>query len=120
VAFWFFPTVSPRPTAGGTAIYECLITSVDGTRNAFPSLHAAMGTLALWTLRRHLSAIHARKAAHGLLFLWWSALLYSTLATRQHRLLDIMAGVALAIVLIVLRRPRPLATLKPAVANGHM
>ena len=99
--FWLYPTLSPRPEHSDSLLYRWLISSVDGQRNAFPSLHAAMGLLALHALRNQLRArgIAAGRWQAGLA-LWWLALLYSTLATRQHSIPDLLAGVFLGVGLL--------------------
>jgi membrane-associated phospholipid phosphatase len=93
-AFLFFPAVGPRPgpevIAGLSGSYPWLI-SVDGASNAFPSLHAALTIFCLgFTLRVIDHAVLWRGAA----MIWGGAILYSTLATKQHFALDIAVGAA--------------------------
>jgi membrane-associated phospholipid phosphatase len=97
VIFWLYPTLSPRPDQTGSSLHHWLISAVDGPRNAFPSLHAAMGLLAVVTLCSHLRACRVSPSWRVALTLWWIALLYSTLATRQHRVLDLLAGICLGL-----------------------
>lgn len=104
-AFWFYPTLSPRPADVESRIYYWLVTAVDGERNALPSLHAAMGTLAALQLVGHVRAIRAPGIWYNVIAGWWIVFLYSTLATRQHRILDLLAGILLAIGLLFLMRP---------------
>ncbi len=92
VIFWLAPTTAARPLTNNV-IYCALITNIDGTRNALPSLHAAISTLGVIRFWPGSSAI-----MRGLLAAWWAALLFSTLATRQHRVVDLFAGILLAIV----------------------
>ena len=98
VVFWLFPTFSPRPVESGSFLHRWLISAVDGPRNAFPSLHAAMGLLAVVAVGGHLRECRVSPWWRVALALWWVALLYSTLATRQHRLLDLLAGVLLGLI----------------------
>jgi membrane-associated phospholipid phosphatase len=111
VIFWIYPTLSPRPPEVDARFYRWLIEWVDGPRNAFPSLHAVIATLSAGYLWRHFQAAGASIYWSIALLLWWVTLLYSTLATRQHRMLDLLAGAALvgAISLITrgVRRPEP-------------
>lgn len=100
--FWFYPTLSPRPAEPGSPLYHWLISGVDGPRNAVPSLHAAMGLLALATLFGHFRACRVSLWWRVALALWWIALLYSTLATRQHRVLDLLAGTCLGLIAFAL------------------
>lgn len=102
VVFWLYPTLSPRPAQSGSSIYHWLISAVDGPRNAFPSLHAAMGLLAIVAVYDHLRACRVSVWCHVALALWWIALLYSTLATRQHRVLDLVAGICLGLIFLAL------------------
>jgi hypothetical protein len=111
--FWFYPTLSPRPAEVESRLYYWLVTAVDGERNAVPSLHAAMGTLAALQLDWHVRAIRARPVWRILIGGWWCVFLYSTLATRQHRVLDLVAGVLLAVLLQLLAR-RYFQSLVPA------
>ena len=97
VVFWLYPTLSPRPEQSGSFLHYWLISAVDGPRNAFPSLHAAMGLLAAVTVCGHFRASRVSPWWRGALALWWIALLYSTLATRQHRVLDLLAGILLGL-----------------------
>jgi membrane-associated phospholipid phosphatase len=119
VAFWLYPTLSPRPDGTDALLYRWLIAHVDGPRNAFPSLHAALATLAGGYLWRHFRAAGASMLWPVALVLWWITLLYSTLATRQHRVLDLVAGVALAglIVFCTRRRWRALAVEESALKD---
>lgn len=126
VVFWLYPTASPRPEQPNSALHAWLISAVDGTRNAFPSLHAAMGVLAVVTVSGHLHVCGAARWWNAALALWWIALLYSTLATRQHRLLDLVAGlclggIAYALPALFQRNPRcheaiPVSPHQPAVS----
>ena len=102
VVFWLYPTISPRPAESGSFLHQWLISAVDGQRNAFPSLHAAMGLLAALAVGSHLRACRVSPWWRAALALWWIAMLYSTLATRQHRLLDLLAGILLGLLSFVL------------------
>jgi membrane-associated phospholipid phosphatase len=88
--FLFLPTMGPRPVEVGTNTAMRWIASADGPLNALPSLHAAflvcMGCLA-WRM-------FGRKAL-PVVVLWGAAILYATLATKQHYALDLLTGSAL-------------------------
>lgn len=92
--FFFFPVAAPRvvdlPSDGPMA----WIISYDGPLNAFPSLHAGFlvytGLLA-WRMFGRVMPPAA--AVSG--FIWGGLILYSTLATRQHYALDLVAGAVL-------------------------
>ena len=99
VAFLLVPVEGPRPEAlPAHGAYEWLA-SVDRPTNSFPSLHAALAVYSMLfacrVLRRDLSrAPWTALAAAG--SVWVLAILYSTLATRQHWAIDLPAGVLLA------------------------
>lgn len=87
--FLSLPTQVPRPTNIGSGIAMNWIVNLDGTLNAFPSLHAgfivSMSALAL----RVFAVPRWTMVVCGL---WFAAISYSTLATRQHYSLDLLAG----------------------------
>jgi membrane-associated phospholipid phosphatase len=89
--FLFFPVAAPRPAQFSATGAMAWITGYDGIFNAFPSLHAGflVYTSALgWRMfRRQLP----RMVIAGAVF-WGVLILYSTLATRQHYALDLVAG----------------------------
>jgi len=97
--FLLFPVEGPRPDAApGHALYRVLI-SWDGAANAFPSLHAGLAVFSLLFAYRVMWGDLARRgrAALGIVgSLWGSAILYSTLATKQHWAIDLAPGVLLA------------------------
>lgn len=92
--FFLFPTASPRPLDVGTSIPMRAIAKLDGPLNAFPSLHAAfivyMGMLGWRMFGRS-----APKLTIGVTLIWGGVILYSTLATKQHYVLDLLAGGAI-------------------------
>ena len=92
--FFFFPTPGPRPMEVGGNLAMKWIAAGDGTMNAFPSLHAAfiicMSVLA-W---RMFGRAHPLRVVVVAAFLG-GAILFSTLATKQHYVLDLLAGAAL-------------------------
>ena len=90
--FLLFPVASPRPPESASAAGAMpWILGYDGAFNAFPSLHAAFLI--------YMAAL-ARRMAGGALpvgvvivgVLWGTAILYATIATRQHYALDLLAG----------------------------
>lgn len=89
--FWLMPTTVNR-SAEGDSLFRTLILAVDGHTNALPSLHAVMAALVVLHLNPG-AAVGLRILLVG----WWLFLLCSTLATGQHRLLDLLAGTLLAL-----------------------
>ncbi|MDI3260252.1 MAG: phosphatase PAP2 family protein [Sinobacteraceae bacterium] len=96
MAFVLWPTAAPVPDIDW-ARYPSFgfLKTVDASGNACPSLHAAFAVFtAIWGeclgrecgLRRDVRAVN---------LLWGLAIVYSTLATKQHVAVDVYAGVAL-------------------------
>lgn len=89
--------------------------TVDVASNACPSLHVAFAVFtALW-LERLLLEMHSGMALRVLNALWCLGILYSTLATRQHVVIDVVAGAALGgiVAAVHLRALRPAALASP-------
>lgn len=97
--FLLLPVAGPRPEqAPQHAIYAWLI-GVDRPTNSLPSLHAGLTVFSLlFALRVLRPALgRAQRAALGALaWTWGLAILYSTLATKQHWAFDLPPGVLLA------------------------
>jgi membrane-associated phospholipid phosphatase len=94
--FLLYPTVAPRPDGDvvpGTGFGAWglrLLYDMDPPVNCFPSLHVAhsfVGAFALWRLHARLGALALACAA---------VVALSTLFTKQHYVLDVVAGTALA------------------------
>jgi len=66
--------------------------SVDATGNAFPSLHVAFAVFTAVWLERLLRQMGAGRVVRAFNWLWCLGILYSTVATRQHVALDVLAG----------------------------
>ena len=89
--FLVFPVASPRPPVLPVEGPVAMIVRLDGTYNAFPSLHAGflVYTLALG-LRLFGRRLHPLVVAG--IGIWTALILYATLATKQHYVLDLLAG----------------------------
>ena len=82
-----------------TTLYPAfaVIQGLDAPGNACPSLHVATAAFsAIWLdrLLRELGAEVATRACNGL---WLLAIAWSTLATKQHVALDVLAGLLLGL-----------------------
>jgi membrane-associated phospholipid phosphatase len=97
VVFWLFPTTVPV-FAVDWAQYPALqfLKATDVGGNAFPSLHVAFAVLTAMLLDRQLRGVQAPTWLRVLNLLWAFGIVYSTLATRQHVLLDVLGGTLLA------------------------
>jgi membrane-associated phospholipid phosphatase len=93
VVFWLFPTTVPV-FAVDWAQYPALqfLKATDVGGNAFPSLHVAFAVLTAVLLERQLRSVQAPTWLRVLNMLWAFGIVYSTLATRQHVLLDVLGG----------------------------
>lgn len=96
------------------AMYPSLqfLKSIDASGNACPSLHAAFCVFTGLALHAQLRSIGAPRPMLGANALWCLGILYSTVATGQHVVLDAVAGAALGTAvavpyLRVLGAPRP-------------
>jgi membrane-associated phospholipid phosphatase len=89
--FWVFPTelLVPLPDEGLSWGYDHLVRAVDGRRNAFPSLHASLTTFAGTSM---ILVFRKSRLVLVLTALWTTALLISTLTTKQHIFLDLLAS----------------------------
>jgi membrane-associated phospholipid phosphatase len=93
--FVFFPVASPRGMDARVVSGAMkLIVTCDGAMNAFPSLHAAFVVFLArmaWRMFRDSLPRWFFLAGAG----WSIAILYATIATRQHYAADLIAGGAL-------------------------
>ncbi len=101
--FLFWPTAVPAPDLDWTRYPSvAFLKAVDATGNACPSLHVAYAVLtALW-LGRLLQGLGAPRWAHLASWAWCLVIAYSTLATKQHVAIDLMAGALLGAVVAAL------------------
>lgn len=97
--FYFYPTVVP-PAAVDWSAYPAFgfLKKIDTAGNAFPSLHVASAVFSGMWLHRLLSEMRAGAGVLSVNAAWCVGILYSTLATKQHVSLDLLAGVLLGVV----------------------
>ncbi|MEY2689018.1 MAG: hypothetical protein RL375_3216 [Pseudomonadota bacterium] len=95
--FMVWPTQVP-PYAADWSGHPALafLKGVDAGRNACPSLHVAFALYSAWWLARVLREVSAPHGVRVFNWGWGLAIVYSTLSTRQHVLLDVLAGALLA------------------------
>jgi membrane-associated phospholipid phosphatase len=106
VGFLLYPTIAPRPAAvpgDGFAAWSLrLAYSLDPPHGCFPSLHVAYSFVSALTCYR----VHRRVGVAAVL--WAVVIGVSTLYTKQHYLVDVIAGAAAAFVAYGLfLRPHP-------------
>jgi len=96
--FIFWPTAVPPVGVEGDGALLAAVRNIDTTGNSCPSLHVAFSVFtALWLDRfvRRIGAVSWVRWANAV---WCLGIVYSTLATKQHVLLDALAGAALGYV----------------------
>lgn len=94
-AFLLFPSAGPRPPEAGETSALAWLVAVDAPWNAFPSLHAALTVFCLLYARRVFGAelLGKRRALFSAAsLLWGAAILFGALASKQHWLVDLLAG----------------------------
>jgi len=120
--FLFYPThmereLFPNPGAPGSLLFYAfdLLRTVDSPRNCFPSLHVATSFLISFYL-----GIKNKKI--GQVAFYYSILVaLSTLYTKQHRIMDAMSGLLLALFCFIFMEkilPRLLTQLKKVTEHG--
>ena len=98
VCFWIYPTYAPRPDgdnvpgSGFAAWALRALYGSDPPYNCFPSIHVAHSFVSAITLCR----VHRRVGAAALVAA--SLVGISTLFVKQHYVLDVVAGAALAVI----------------------
>jgi membrane-associated phospholipid phosphatase len=103
--FYFWPSAVPpydfaaqAAALGNKHAGIALLQGVDAAGNACPSLHVATATFSALWLHRLLRSTGARPWWWVLNAGWLVLIVYSTLAIKQHVVLDVLAGTALALV----------------------
>lgn len=103
--FLTLPAHVPRPDPSLLAepwrTFYSHLHAIDPPGNSVPSLHVALSLLVGYSLRR--------QPAGWLWPVWGAVIALSTLTTRQHVLIDLAAGIALAFGVRLLRRAPPVA-----------
>jgi membrane-associated phospholipid phosphatase len=119
--FYLWPTQIPPITRPPTDFPGfAILQGVDAAGNACPSMHVAIAIFtAIWIehILRHAGAPMLLRLANAL---WFAAIAWSTLAIRQHVVLDVLAGALLGVAFALpsLRwRPRPASN--PASRSGY-
>jgi membrane-associated phospholipid phosphatase len=103
--FYLWPTAVP-PANVSWELYPGLafLKRVDASGNACPSLHVAAAVFAAFRLNWLLPALALPRRARWVNALWCLAIAYSTMATKQHVAVDVVAGAALGVVFAAFSR----------------
>lgn len=99
LCYVFWPTAVP-PSAVDWGQYPgyALLKGIDPGGNACPSLHVAAALYSALWLGRELRELGCSPAWFWANWLWSALIVFSTLATKQHVMYDVLAGGALAAV----------------------
>jgi membrane-associated phospholipid phosphatase len=111
VVFWFIPTAIPNFTIDavpGSSL--AFLKTVDSAGNAFPSLHVSFSVFTCVVLARQLREVGAPAWLRIFNVAWAVGIVYSTMAVRQHVLMDVLGGLALGLALGFVSRERGAST----------
>jgi membrane-associated phospholipid phosphatase len=97
-AFYFWPSAIPSAHIDwsrypGMDFLKC----ADAAGNACPSLHVATAAFSCFWLNQQLQSHGLGTGTRAFSLLWCLGIVYSTMATKQHVVIDVIAGVALAL-----------------------
>lgn len=96
--FWVLPTAVPATLIDWSQYPEmAVIKGIDAAGNACPSLHVASAVFSGIWLERIFRSVGVPLALRWLNMLHCLAILWSTMATRQHVALDVLAGVVVGL-----------------------
>jgi hypothetical protein len=94
--FLLWPTaVAPFPIDWTLHPSMVFLKNLDLAGNACPSMHVAFAVFTAIWLQRVLREMKAARALRWLNWLWCAGIVYSTVATLQHVVLDVLGGAAL-------------------------
>jgi membrane-associated phospholipid phosphatase len=94
--FYFWPTAIAAPDIDWDRYPQFqFLKNIDATGNAFPSLHVATALLAAVWFDRVLRGFGAPRWLVAFTWAWCAAIVYSTVAVRQHVALDAIGGLVL-------------------------
>jgi hypothetical protein len=112
--FLVWPTAIPPPEINWSEHRAFLfLKSVDAAGNACPSLHVTFAVFSSVWFDRLLRRMHAGVFVRAINFLWCTAILYSTLAIKQHVTCDVVAGIALGAIAVAIHTRYGRSTIAP-------
>lgn len=96
--FLFWPTAIPPPMVDWSSYPGvAFLRDLDVAGNACPSLHVATATFSALWIDRRLRELGAGGSVRWANWLWCLAIAWSTMAIKQHVMLDVLAGFALGL-----------------------
>ena len=97
--FYFWPTAAPAPDIDWTKYPDMnFLKNIDASGNAFPSLHVATALFSGAWFHHLLLRFEAPAWTRLFNWAWCTAIIYSTLAIRQHVVVDVAGGLVLGAV----------------------
>jgi membrane-associated phospholipid phosphatase len=94
--FYFWPTGAPAPDIDWTQYPDIqFLKNIDASGNACPSLHVATAFFTCIWFQRILRRFDGPAWIHAFSWAWCAAIVYSTVAIRQHVAVDAAAGLVL-------------------------
>lgn len=106
LCFAWWPTAVPHLPVEAEHPGFALLRGVDAAGNACPSLHVAAALFSAFWLHRLLGQMQAPAWLRATNLVWVAAIVWSTLAVKQHVWWDVLAGIALALVFAPASLPR--------------
>jgi len=97
VVFFLFPIASPKPVVSQPTGMYWLLQCYDVPYNSLPSLHAGMIVYTL-AFGNRVVGREVSSRVKWFVVIWAVLILYATLATKEHFLVDIVAGALLGLV----------------------
>ena len=96
IVFYFWPTTVPPADIDWTLYPQVnFLKELDASGNAFPSLHVATAVFSGIWLHHLLRGFGAPQWILIVNIVWCAGIVYSTIATRQHVAVDVVAGLLL-------------------------
>jgi membrane-associated phospholipid phosphatase len=96
IIFYFWPTAVPASTVDWAQSPDVnFLKGIDAAGNAFPSLHVATAFFSASWLHFLLARIGTPRLILLFNWAWCIGIIYSTLAIRQHVVVDVLAGLLL-------------------------
>lgn len=109
LVFYLWPTAVPAADIDWARYPDVhFLKNIDAAGNAFPSLHVATAVFSGLWLHFLLRRSGGPRWILALNALWGVGIIYSTLATRQHVAVDVLAGLALGSVTAYLSLRQPI------------
>jgi hypothetical protein len=122
--FYFWPTQIPSSGLDPTAHFGfAMLQGIDAAGNACPSMHVAFAAFTAVRIDQVLRATRSPRFLRAANLAWATAIVFSTLAIRQHVVLDVGAGLLLGTLFalaslrwgLALPRLRPTALATPVI-----